>query len=1139
MFDDILNAPDWWRGLTLNQRAGATTLTDEQRDYGRRRREAWRGGYILRGRDISLSRWERLGLTEERIIELLAEPAESLAARLPDRPPWLDVLAEAWRRFGSVRLADLALEPRAAGAHAAPDHEGHDHEGHNHTGHDHDEDGRHEQAANRAFLHLIVPLLAWARAELADRINELSARHGRSDRLPLDHPLFQPPVGRLLHMLISVMVLEVNLARIQGQLAGATPTERMASFVARISDPETALRLLAEYPVLARELVGCLRTAVDVRAEFVARLLADLPALRETFGGSWQGLADLADVSLGAGDTHRGGRTVAIVTFTDGRKLVYKPRSLSVEVHFAEVLRWLNAKGLRHRLQPARVLDRGEYGWVEHIAVASCHDEAEVDRFFWRQGAYLALFYLLCGSDMHLENVIAAGEHPVPVDLEAIFQVPPRITGADSEPLLLGEAPRVVRDSVLRVGLLPERIITADEQGVYDAEVSGLAGGGGQLTPARMPTYVGAGTDEVRVVRDRRRMSETENRARLNGRPVNAARYTDILVAGFEDCYRIIAAHRDELLAPDGLIERFRDDEVRFIPRPTITYARLQGESYHPDLLRDSLDREIFAEVISTGFADLPDRDSLLASEQRQLAAGDIPAFHTTPGSVDLHDDAGVVARDFLETSGLAAVRARIGRVSDEDLRRQLWCIRASMSGLTVGTPRSTPAEPRPLPDAPLDADLAVRAAGSVADLLLDAALAADGEAPSWLSVNFIGDRYWTVGHAGLDLYSGVSGVVLFLARLGALTGDDRFRRPAEQITQQLVDTTERLAARGDHGGRLPIGGYAELGGLVYVLTQLADVWQEPALVDAARQAAAMCRARFADDKVIDVIGGTAGAALAILALHQVHPDEGTLDAIRAAGATIADRALDLPGGVGWKTAFDETDALLGFAHGASGIAYALARIAQVTGDDRYNQLCGQAVRYERHRMSPDRGNWPDLRAISGPDAFMDAWCHGAAGIGLARAAMLRLPGLAPWHDLIREDLHIAIRQVRGDLVVDNRYVGIGNDSICHGDLGLVETLLGGGAALGEPEVALTGRRCARAVAERVLAGGPRPGVPVGVTTPGLLMGLAGIGYGLLRAALPDGIPNVLLLDAPIGTGDPGRPAEGARSGGQRPAALA
>ena len=43
-------------------------------------------------------------------------------------------------------------------------------------------------------------------------------------------------------------------------------------------------------------------------------------------------------------------------------------------------------------------------------------------RFFRRAGAWLALFHCFAASDMHQENMIAAGDHPVPIDLETILQ---------------------------------------------------------------------------------------------------------------------------------------------------------------------------------------------------------------------------------------------------------------------------------------------------------------------------------------------------------------------------------------------------------------------------------------------------------------------------------------------------------------------------------------------------------------------------------------------------------------------------------------------------------------------------------------------------------------------------------------------
>ena len=40
--------------------------------------------------------------------------------------------------------------------------------------------------------------------------------------------------------------------------------------------------------------------------------------------------------------------------------------------------------------------------------------------------------------------------------------------------------------------------------------------------------------------------------------------------------------------------------------------------------------------------------------------------------------------------------------------------------------------------------------------------------------------------------------------------------------------------------------------------------------------------------------------------------------------------------------------------------------------------------------------------------------------------------------------------------------------------------------------------------------GGWKCGLPQGHETPGLMMGLAGIGYGLLRLAWPERVPSVL-----------------------------
>ena len=86
------------------------------------------------------------------------------------------------------------------------------------------------------------------------------------------------------------------------------------------------------------------------------------------------------------------------------------------------------------------------------------------------------------------------------------------------------------------------------------------------------------------------------------------------------------------------------------------------------------------------------------------------------------------------------------------------------------------------------------------------------------------------------------------------------------------------------------------------------------------------------------------------------------------------------------------------------------------------------------------------------------------------------------------------------------------NHSLCHGALGNAEFLLEAARRLDRPQDHEALKRAIRLVMTSLEDNGPVPGVPLGVETPGLMTGLAGIGYGLLRHSEPDKVPSALLL---------------------------
>jgi lantibiotic modifying enzyme len=247
---------------------------------------------------------------------------------------------------------------------------------------------------------------------------------------------------------------------------------------------------------------------------------------------------------------------------------------------------------------------------------------------------------------------------------------------------------------------------------------------------------------------------------------------------------------------------------------------------------------------------------------------------------------------------------------------------------------------------------------------------------------------------------------------------------------------------------------------------------------------------------------------MASAALDQACPDGAARRAVGAAARILLTRGHESQGGLAWSTEIAASRPLTGISHGASGMALALHTAGRLLGDDELLRAAGAALRYERTTFDAERRNWPDYRILddrpAGEPPLMVAWCHGAPGIGLVRLATLGAPSAPDAED----DLEAALETTA--------LHGFGaNDSLCHGDLGNLELLMRarelGRHGAWAPTLATQSRR----LAAKLRRGDWQCGIPGGVETPGLMMGLAGLGYGLLRIAAPTRIPSLLSLEGP------------------------
>jgi class II lanthipeptide synthase len=366
------------------------------------------------------------------------------------------------------------------------------------------------------------------------------------------------------------------------------------------------------------------------------------------------------------------------------------------------------------------------------------------------------------------------------------------------------------------------------------------------------------------------------------------------------------------------------------------------------------------------------------------------------------------------------------------------------------------------------------------------------------------------------DLYQGTAGIALFLGELFRITGDAGVARTAVGALRHSLAWASDLPADsfGFHNGRV---------GAAWVAARLAAALGRPELGRRVPELIAPLRGWEERDYTFDVIGGAAGAIPALLALVDGEAGEQALAVARALGDRLIAAARREPGGWSWSTMGSGVARnLAGLAHGASGIAIALLALALTTGRGRYRFAAEMAFLYERRLFDPERSNWPDLRhpelnellysddpdaarraALAGEvppyrPAFMTAWCHGAAGIGLARVRALALTG----DEAYRREAQAALATTLSGLrpPVRNNY------SLCHGAAGNCELPLAASRLLGDPALSAACEACAQYGWETYEHPGRTwpSGTYESREDPSLMLGEAGIGHFYLRLADPE-----------------------------------
>ena len=898
-------------------------------------------------------------------------------------------------------------------------------------------------------------------------------------------------------------------ARKTGEAASDAPTLRRSTgkslyehFIAEMKAGGFR-RLFEDKPVLLRLIAVMTRQWIETAREFVLRLDADLPTIRRDILCS-NADSPVARIDGDLSDPHNGGRSVRIVSFADGARVVYKPKDLRLDIAWRRLIERLNRANPPIELKAVRAIAPNGYGWTEFIAHTGCRDREGYTLFFRRAGAWLALFHCFVANDMHQENMIATGDHPVPIDLETILQSTVEDHGtADPEAQAFDLATEKLANSVMMVGLLPA-YGRSPENNVF-----AIGGMTADWNSKIKITWNNINSDEMRPAKSKEASNTNPNLPYVDGVYAKFAGHIDDFVSGFEDYAKFLLRQSRDPRWGD-IYEGFAGVPVRKVIRATRFYSMLLQRLKNHRTMDDGVIWSAQADFIAR-LAEWDKSSDVLWPLQRPersaLLALNVPHFVSPSDENEICDATGHSIRIEAE-SGLSRARARVQDFDEREIDWQIEVIRQNTRALSESTASIAAGQTKLVErlgiTVPPTKTFFIAEADKIAEDLSRYAIRR-GPGAAWIGLDWLGDaEVFQLVCLGPDLYNGVSGIAVFLAAHAAVTG----RQSSAELARAGVAHL-RKNLKGRNAARiarsLGVGGATGLGSIVYALAVMSKLLHDDDLLADAYVAAEL----FIDDliradKQLDVVGGSAGAILCLLRLYRDSKSVDVLNrAIKCGEHLIAQSRLGPEGRRSWVGQGFGKQALNGMSHGAAGFAYALASLSAAAGREEFAQAASECIAFENSSYDANRNNWPDLRG-EGQPSWPCQWCHGAPGIGLARIAMGKR-GVA--------DPEILANDIRNAVEGTTRGWPGAVDTLCCGTLGSVEFFCEASSALGRDDLReLASRRLAAVLETAASKGDYRWNSGKRQFNLGLFRGLAGVGYTSLRQA--DGsLPNVIIWE--------------------------
>lgn len=708
---------------------------------------------------------------------------------------------------------------------------------------------------------------------------------------------------------------------------------RQLCFLASKLNQSTAHRfvnwqeIFARFPLIEQKLTLHAHHMLTVLRDLLSKLDKDKELLTSTFNIR---TFAIRNIQISLGDFHQLGKSVVRIDF-GANAIIYKPRSADNEAFTLALLDFINAEIMHLRIGIPAFINRNEYSWHEFVTFQNPDNAQDVLDYYRNIGAAVLFFHLINGSDFHHENIICVNNTPYFVDLEMILSRP---------------QPRgFFTDSILNTIIIPTLAGSPIDKYVCGIGIPDIEGGFIHTNRVSIDEKMNIQSEIVPT-----RIKSYSNIPVISDPAVTHKALVDAIKDGFDCMCQLIK--QNQQLVP--FIKTFTSLKGRVIFRSSRSYYEMMQLAKQPAYAAELEARNIFLSCILYEETKALD---VIQYEHKAVSEGRIPVFYMNMLSGKYYTADGTEL-NINDSHSFKNYMTKVYRMINSDEENVLQKSLLNISLDSLYPERSVIHKKQEFIEKTVDFMAGKEVTYKKKDLILNVKKDVNG-------ANII-----TTMES--DIYNGLSGAA--------------FMQLCNIILNRSAQKEKKLEAlylrANKYNTNETFGGFEMNGGLLYLeylfhknLISWFDV------TNFNQRLLNIIKIIRTQDPHVDIISGMAGILIICSRMYLLCPKQIYKSAIKFLATSIMQKAIYVEHDiVAWHKKWT------GFAHGNSGIVYALLLANNILKNKEINQLAIRALKYEQTFKIPD--GWKGVDVHDREEDF-NAWCHGATGIYLSRVAML------------------------------------------------------------------------------------------------------------------------------------------------------